>query len=191
MKQCRTCKIEKEISFFRKRENNYYISECTECLKYSRSERYKLNKLNIRKKQKQYYIDNKETILKNQKEYYNRTIEKQRINRKEYQRKNSDKHLNSCRKYRQKNKGLVTFWTRKRQTAKLKRTPNWVNLKEIEIIYKNCPKEMVVDHIIPLQNKNISGLNVPWNLQYITDFENSSKNNKFDFTYENKGWKNG
>jgi hypothetical protein len=58
-------------------------------------------------------------------------------------------------------------------------TPQWANLKAIEQIYKNCPKNNHVDHIIPLNGKNVCGLHVENNLQYLDKIQNLSKSNKF------------
>lgn len=67
----------------------------------------------------------------------------------------------------------------KRHAAKLNRTPKWADQKVISEIYQNCPPGHDVDHIIPLQGRNVSGLHVPANLQYLTIVENRSKGNKF------------
>jgi len=71
----------------------------------------------------------------------------------------------------------------KRRATRLERTPPWVlnnpNLiKQIRDIYRSCPKGYHVDHIIPLKGNNVSGLHVPWNLQYLKAEENLRKSNK-------------
>lgn len=51
--------------------------------------------------------------------------------------------------------------------------------KEIVEIYKNCPPGFHVDHEIPLNGKKVSGLHVPWNLQYLPAAENIAKGNSY------------
>jgi len=62
------------------------------------------------------------------------------------------------------------------------RTPKWVDNNEILLIYAFCPKGHDVDHIIPLRGlidgRPVTGLHVPWNLQYLTSTENRKKKNR-------------
>jgi len=62
------------------------------------------------------------------------------------------------------------------------RTPKWVDLNEILEVYAQCPAGYHVDHIIPLKGlidgRPVTGLHVPWNLQYLTAQENLKKHNR-------------
>ena len=67
----------------------------------------------------------------------------------------------------------------RRRANKLQRTPKWSNLEATKLFYEACPKNMHVDHIIPLVGKNVSGLHILENLQYLTPEENLRKGNRF------------
>jgi 5-methylcytosine-specific restriction endonuclease McrA len=86
------------------------------------------------------------------------------------------------------NKGMYNAKTAKYRAEKLNRMLKWGKEKlkpEIEIWYTRARlatifmgESYAVDHIVPLQGKNVSGLHVPWNLQLLTKSENSSKGNR-------------
>jgi len=86
------------------------------------------------------------------------------------------------KQFYKQNKGKRNAIWAKRKAAKLQRTPKWLTeqqLSEIRKLYETCPKGYHVDHIVPLQGKNVSGLHVPWNLQVIPAKDNIKKSNKF------------
>ncbi len=95
---------------------------------------------------------------------------------------NKDHASSYSKKWRKENAGKVANQISKRRAAVLHRTPSWLtneDWKIIELFYECCPKTCVVDHIIPLQGENISGLHVPQNLQWLTEQQNAVKSNKY------------
>lgn len=82
-------------------------------------------------------------------------------------------------KRRVKYRSFMGAW---RRANKKKRTPKWANFSAIRKIYKECPKGHHVDHIIPLHGKEVCGLHVETNLQYLTASENCKKGNKLAAT---------
>lgn len=97
-------------------------------------------------------------------------------------------YANTAR-WKRKNKKVYNAYLSSVKKLVKQATPKWLDMKLLQIVHKNCPDGMQVDHIIPIKNENVSGLNVPWNLQYLSAFDNNSKNNKFDGTYDNESWR--
>jgi hypothetical protein len=74
---------------------------------------------------------------------------------------------------------LAKFHATMRKEHVKRATPSWANKKALREFYKACPAGYHVDHIIPLRGKNISGLHVVENLQYLLAKDNMTKHNTF------------
>lgn len=136
-------------------------------------------------------VKGKLTLKKNASRYWG--TQKGRDACKKYSNslKGRESSSNRTKKYRKSTNGRVTHSSiqAKYRASKLQASPNWltsVQISEINCFYDkatNLTNETGilhhVDHIIPLQGENVSGLHVPWNLQVLTEKENCSKNNKY------------
>jgi len=130
-----------------------------------------------RARQKKYMAEwhrkNAERRLAYSRDYYNMNKEQRAAYKRCWRAQNSHKHAAS---------------EAKRDSAKLQRTPLWLNqahFAEIEgqyhfakVMERITGAKYHVDHIVPLQGVDVSGLHVPWNLQVIPARENVVKGNK-------------
>jgi len=103
---------------------------------------------------------------------------------------NKDSILARNKIWKQRNPAKVAAMDAKRRASMLQRTPKWLapqELLRIECLYslasmlnKHGVESWHVDHIIPLQGKNVSGLHVYSNLRVLPGSENLAKGNRYD-----------
>lgn len=107
----------------------------------------------------------------------------------EWRKKNHAKQLEMQRKHYQENKPLYVAKAAKRRARLKNATPRWLTkndhrriTKEYEIaalLTEATGYSWHVDHDIPLNGNNVSGLHVPENLRVVPWFINLSKANSF------------
>ena len=102
------------------------------------------------------------------------------ISDNKYYEANKEKLIEKAHTYYGNHKSKYKYLSKKRKWRIKIATPSWADLNKIREFYENCPDGYEVDHIIPLRGKNISGLHVIENLQYLTKKENRAKSNKFE-----------
>ena len=150
--------------------------------------------------EKQYRIENKERLKvlnkiwrEENKEYDSKRKKLWNENnphyRKDYNEVNKERRKDLNKEWSKVNKVKNCAKTAKYKAKKINATPLWLTseqLEEIEYFYilANDAKILTgeqyhVDHIVPLQGKNVCGLHVPWNLQILSASDNKSKGNKY------------
>ncbi len=170
MRTCNKCDETKPLTSFRKdkRIKSGYNCKCKACFKIDEAAYYQANRAEKIAKRAIYRENNLDKISEAGSKYYIANKVKIREYQSEYGREN--RHIFNA-------KGM------KRYAAKLNASPSWVTKEEHEAIkelYKEAQeKGMHVDHIVPLQGKNVCGLHVLANLQLLSPTDNLSKSNKF------------
>jgi 5-methylcytosine-specific restriction endonuclease McrA len=95
---------------------------------------------------------------------------------------NKEAVLKKILEWQRSNHGKMNAIRARRRASLIDATPEWASAGEIWIdivaFYDSCPEGFEVDHVVPLKGKTVCGLHVPWNFQYLTKSENSSKGNR-------------
>lgn len=201
LKLCKICDLEKDLYNFssRKGTKDGLLTSCKQCVKEYNAKYRRENAEKIKQYAKSmvgFYRDSRKkyhkiyrsehvdqvTIQKNL--WYKNNIAKSKIKSKKWSSNNRDKCNATRAKRRAAMKNALPLWLTKIQIIEISEFFTKAKLLNVEtgIVHH-------VDHIIPLQNKLVCGLHVPWNLQLLTPSENSSKKNKFDGTYGNESWR--
>jgi len=164
-KTCKICNVSKDVGSFPRRQYKAkvaYRNECKDCVSNYLSKYRKNNADRVNKKIKEWKTNNPE---------------KKRLANYKWFLENKEKSHESVKRHRINNSYIYRQKTAERRFRIQRATFKDFN-KEIKEIYKNCPEGYHVDHIVPLKHKDICGLHVPWNLQYLTAEENLKKSNK-------------
>lgn len=111
---------------------------------------------------------------------------------KKWQQEHPDRDRDNARSsaWQKANSGKWNAYIAKKRAKIKERMPKWLSIDhliEIRHFYEDASRfskinnePYHVDHIVPLQGRNVSGLHVPWNLQILKGSENCSKSNKFE-----------
>jgi len=146
--------------------------------KFCRCEKSKLDRLNnsdkINSRRREKYIDRKDIVTAQNRIW-------QENNREQVRQINRDYYAADPSRRR-------SYQNTRRARVK-KQTPNWLTKNDyakMEMLYsisrfitRKTGVEMAVDHIIPINGKNVSGFNMPENMQVITKLENEKKGNRY------------
>ncbi len=162
-----------------------------------------MTKLERAKYMRTWHKVNRKKVLKQKKEYYKANLDKELARGKAWRKANQEKYLAYLKEYREANRkkekarnrawqqdnpDKVNSISAKRRAKKLQATPPWTTDEDYERIkgvylaarelarLAGCRLE--VDHIVPLQGKEVCGLHVFWNLQLLETKENIKKGNR-------------
>ena len=88
-------------------------------------------------------------------------------------------HCESSAIWRRNNKNITRLQSAKYRALKFRASPLWANESLIKFYYDLATHlSLQVDHIIPLQNKQVCGLHWEGNLQLLSRKENAKKGNR-------------
>lgn len=132
---------------------------------------------------RRYYRENKEKCRASNNKWASENRDRLAAAAKLWRAENAEKLRVHRRVWVERNRGKSLAIRRavqsRREASKIMATPKWADMSEILRFYENTPPGHHVDHIVPLRGRNVCGLHVLDNLQYLPASENVSKGNRF------------
>ncbi len=142
---------------------------------------------NTKRLKKEWYERNKEITKERARARDLANPEQTAARKTKWREENREQHNAINREWNANNKPLKAALEGKRKSAILQRTPVWdkdahlivAKYQLANMLTRETGKPHHVDHIIPLQGKNVSGLHVFSNLRVIPGEDNVKKSNKY------------
>jgi hypothetical protein len=138
---------------------------------------------------KQYRKANPEKVKADHAKWVEENSEKVKAYAKKATKAWLDRNPDYQKNFYQANKQIYMAASARRRAAQDSATPAWLTAIDkamIQEMYDVSEARYIqtgikhhVDHIVPINGKNVAGMHVPWNLQVITAHENLSKGWRF------------
>lgn len=164
---------------------------CLECQKERAQKDYQKDPDKWIRRRVSYYQNNKDIERQKMKSYYMDNAQRQSIIRKKRYYEDVEKNRSYSRDWSKKNKILRRISQTNRKKKILLATPNWFGELDLFVLseaylladlrYKLTGIDWQVDHMVPINAKNVCGLHVWNNFQVIPAYLNNSKKNKLIF----------
>ncbi|CAB4135014.1 HNHc domain containing protein [uncultured Caudovirales phage] len=168
---CKTCRVALSLDRYEKNKNEISIKA-----KIYRDS----NKEKIKRDKAIFYEKNKAKILESQKFYIHKNSEKISDFQKKYRDnfENKASRKNYISKYRIRRGYVITAANAKSRYLETSALPPWFEHEKVLLVYKKAQQYgFDVDHVIPINSKNVCGLHCWSNLQLLDKSLNSKKGN--------------
>lgn len=191
---CASCRKEYNTSGIKKERDALYRKENKEAVAETKKRNYEENKEYVLSRNRNWQNENAEYIknyrlihqdvFRDRRRKYDKEVKEE--NGERYQRRLANKrNADSVRRARHSST-ISKLYKEEILGIYLKSNQENEKLRKCVITDDYIKQEFChVDHIIPLVNKNVSGLHVPWNMQILDSEINMQKHNSFTPYWEN------
>lgn len=188
-KICTTCKEEKPLDEFhkdrQKKDERRY--ECKKCAKLKNEQYYQQNTQRVKKLVRRWQKNNSEKENARLRKRYLDNPGNTKIQSRKWREDNPERIKSLGREYRKNNSDKISANKARHRAAKINRSPAWADKKAILEVYEEARALQAatgiphhVDHVVPLQGEDVSGLHVDYNLRAVPAKVNLTKSNTFD-----------